>query len=74
MTLIKCHECGKKIQSKLQLIHNAESQSKLLIILHNIVYFAESWVGKEGLIMTRIADLYELKIADFYISKIKQIT
>ena len=35
---------------------------------------AESWVGAEGLAMTKIADLYELDISDLDISKIEKRT
>ena len=34
---------------------------------------AESWAGAEGLAMTKIADLYELQIADLDISKIEKL-
>ena len=34
---------------------------------------AESWAGAEGLAMTKIADLYELEIADLDISKIERL-
>ena len=34
---------------------------------------AESWVGAEGLAMTKIADLYGLEIADLDISKIESL-
>ena len=34
---------------------------------------AESWVGAEGLAMTKIADLYGLEIADLDISKIDKL-
>ena len=34
---------------------------------------AESWVGAEGLAMTKIADLYGLEIADLDISKIERL-
>jgi len=34
---------------------------------------AESWAGAEGLAMTKIADLYELEIADLDISKIEKL-
>ena len=35
---------------------------------------AESWVGAEGLAMTKIADLYGLDISDLDISKIEKLT
>ena len=35
---------------------------------------AESWVGAEGLAMTKIADLYGLDISDLDISKIEKYT
>ena len=35
---------------------------------------AESWVGAEGLAMTKIADLYGLEIADLDISKIERLS
>ena len=34
---------------------------------------AESWVGAEGLAMTKIANLYKLDIADLDISKIEKL-
>ncbi|KGG10918.1 putative protein family PM-9 [Prochlorococcus marinus str. LG] len=34
---------------------------------------AESWTAAEGLAMRKIADLYELEIADFDISKIERL-
>ena len=34
---------------------------------------AESWAGAEGLAMTKIADLYDLEIADLDISKIEKL-
>ena len=35
---------------------------------------AESWVGAEGLAMTKIADLYGLDISDLDMSKIEKLT
>ena len=35
---------------------------------------ADSWVGAEGLAMTKIANLYELDISDLDISKIEKLT
>ncbi|KGG14873.1 MULTISPECIES: hypothetical protein [unclassified Prochlorococcus] len=34
---------------------------------------AESWASSEGLAMKKIADLYELEIADFDVSKIESL-
>ena len=34
---------------------------------------AECWTGAEGLAMTKIADLYELEIADLDVSKIERL-
>ena len=44
-----------------------EFSQKTLAIL------AESWVGAEGVAMTKIADLYGLKITDLDISKIETL-
>ena len=72
---LKSHLSPKGLKKIMEMDEKRNSNKNLGIEFSQNTWsiLAESWVGAEGLAMTKIADLYGLGIADLDISKIEKI-
>ena len=72
---IKSHLSAKGLKKVLEMDEKREQNENLGVEFSQKTWkvLAESWVGAEGLAMTKIADLYGLEIADLDISKIDKL-
>ena len=72
---IKSHLSAEGLKKVLEMDEKREQNENLGVEFSQKTWkvLAESWVGAEGLAMTKIADLYGLEIADLDISKIDKL-
>ena len=73
---IKSHLSAKGLKKVLEMDEKRAKNENLGVEFSQKTWkvLAESWVGAEGLAMTKIADLYGLDISDLDISKIEKLT
>ena len=72
---IKSHLSAEGLKKVLEMDEKRDQNENLGVEFSQKTWkvLAESWVGAEGLAMTKIADLYGLEIADLDISKIDKL-
>ena len=72
---IKSHLSAEGLKKVLEMDKKREQNENLGVEFSQKTWkvLAESWVGAEGLAMTKVADLYGLEIADLDISKIDKL-
>ena len=73
---IKSHLSAEGLKKVLEMDEKRNQNENLSVELSQKTWqvLAESWVGAEGLAMTKIADLYGLDISDLDMSKIEKRT
>ena len=73
---IKSHLSAEGLKKVLEMDEKRNQNENLSVEFSQKTWqvLAESWVGAEGLAMTKIADLYGLDISDLDISKIEKCT
>ena len=73
---IKSHLSAEGLKKVLEMDEKRNQNENLSVEFSQKTWqvLAESWVGAEGLAMTKIADLYGLDISDLDISKIENYT
>ena len=73
---IKSHLSAEGLKKVLEMDEKRNQNENLSVEFSQKTWqvLAESWVGAEGLAMTKIADLYGLDISDLDISKIEKRT
>ena len=73
---IKSHLSAKGLKKVLEMDEKRNQNENLSVEFSQKTWqvLAESWVGAEGLAMTKIADLYGLDISDLDMSKIENRT
>ena len=73
---IKSHLSAKGLKKVLEMDEKRNQNENLSVEFSQKTWqvLAESWVGAEGLAMTKIADLYGLDISDLDMSKIEKRT
>ncbi len=72
---IKSHLSAKGLKKVLEVDKKREQNENLGVEFSQKTWkvLADSWVGAEGIAMTKIADLYGLEIADLDISKVDKL-
>ena len=72
---IKSHLSAEGLKKVLEMDEKRDKNENLGVEFSQKTWkvLAESWVGAEGLAITKIADLYGLKITDLDISKIERL-
>ena len=72
---IKSHLSHKGLKKVMEMDDRRNTNENLGIEFSQKTWavLAESWIGAEGLAMTKIADLYKLEISDLDISKIEKL-
>ena len=72
---IKSHLNQKGLKKVIEMDETRNKNEKLGAEFSQKIWevLEESWIGSEGLAMTKIADLYKLEIADLDISKIENL-
>ena len=72
---IKSHLSKKGLKKVLEIDQKRANNENLGVEFSQKTWevLAESWIGAEGLAMTKIADLYGLDISDLDISKIEKL-
>ena len=72
---IKSHLSAEGLKKVLEMDEKRNQNENLSVEFSQKTWqvLAESWVGAEGLAMTKIADLYGLEVADLDISKIERL-
>ena len=73
---IKSHLSAEGLKKVLEMDEKRNQNENLSVEFSQKTWqvLAESWVGAEGLAMTKIADLYGLDISDLDMSKIEKLT
>ena len=72
---IKSHLSHQGLKKVVEIDHKRANNENLGIEFSQKTWevLAESWIGAEGLAMSKIADLYGLEISDLDLSKIQKI-
>ena len=72
---IKSHLSSQGLKKVMEIDEKRNSNENLGIEFSEKTWriLAESWVGAEGLAMTKIADLYDLEITDLDLSKVERL-
>ena len=73
---IKSHLSAEGLKKVLEMDEKRNQNENLSVEFSKKTWqlLAESWVGAEGLAMTKIADLYGLDLSDLDMSKIEKLT